>query len=103
MNSATGFGLDTTRRLATWDAAADLATRLEAFYAEIRTIARTGLTASVRNDAAYRQAAADMVAAFSVLESLDGEARALALTTDVDLPSLDLETLGTLNGGAPAR
>lgn len=95
INSQSAFGLDVARRLATWDEAAALAADLDAAYNEIRTIARTGLASSVRNDAAYREAALRMVDAVAALETLDADVRALALTADIDLPRLDF-------GGPPA-
>ena len=98
MLSNSAFGVDVAKRLGTWDTAAPLATDLAAFYEEIRATARGGLAASVRNDAAYRQAATKMVTLLGDLERLDADARALALTVDIDLPSLALDDLA----GAPS-
>jgi hypothetical protein len=94
MNSNAAFGLDIAKRLATWDAATPLAADLTVLYEDVRATAREGLAASVRNSAAYEAAATEMLALVADLESLDADARALALTADVDLPSLDLDALG---------
>jgi hypothetical protein len=94
MNSNAAFGLDIAKRLATWDMATPLATDLTVLYEDVRATAREGLAASVRNSAAYEAAATGMLALVADLESLDADARALALTADVDLPSLDLDALG---------
>jgi hypothetical protein len=89
MNSTAAFGVDVAHRLGTWDRAGRLAEDLEALYEEIRRTARTGLTASVRNDAAYRTAAQDMLVVLGKMGPLLDEARSLALTIDVDLPRVD--------------
>jgi hypothetical protein len=87
MNSTAAFGVDVAHRLGTWPAAAALSADLEAFYEEIRRTARAGLTASVRNETAYRTAATEMLAVLQKLAPLLEDARPLALTVDVDLPS----------------
>jgi hypothetical protein len=94
MNSNAAFGLDISKRLATWDAAENLAVDLDAFYEDIRATAREGLAASVRNTAAYEAAATSMLTLLARMEALDADARALALIADVELPRLDLEALG---------
>lgn len=98
MNSDAAFGIDVAKRLAAWPAAESLAADLDAFYEAVRAIAREGLAASVRNEAAYEAAATDMLNLMTDVEALDAEARALAGTAGVDLPPLDLAPLGRASG-----
>ena len=88
MNSTAAFGVDVAHRLATWNAAERLADDLESFYEEIRRTARAGLSASVRNESAYRASATEMLVVLDKLAPLLDEARSLALTIDVDLPRI---------------
>jgi hypothetical protein len=88
MNSTAAFGVDVAHRLGTWAAAERVADDLESFYEEIRRTARAGLSASVRNESAYRASATDMLAVLDKLAPLLDEARPLALTIDVDLPHI---------------
>lgn len=60
---------DFVPRIAPWTPAAPLADDLAAFYGQIRSVARQGLAASLTNEAAYRDAARQMVA---VLRSTAG-------------------------------
>ncbi len=90
LNSNAAFGIDVARRLGDWDAGARLAEDLAALCEDIRSTARSGLSASVRNDAAYRTAATEMLALLGTLGSLDADARSLALIADVDFPRVDL-------------
>jgi hypothetical protein len=88
MNSTAAFGVDVAHRLGTWPAAQPLAEDLESFYEEIRRTARAGLAASVRNESAYRASATEMLAVLDRLASLLDDARSLARSIDVDLPSI---------------
>jgi hypothetical protein len=100
MNSNAAFGLDVSRRLATWDTAAALAGELDALYGEVRAIAREGLAASVRNTTAYRTAATSMLTLLAGMGPIDAEARSVARGAGVDLPPLDLEGLDQIDGGS---
>ncbi len=88
MNSTAAFGVDVAHRLGTWAAAEPVAEELESFYEEIRRTARAGLAASVRNESAYRASATAMLLVLEKLAPLLDQARPLAETIDVDLPSL---------------
>ncbi len=84
--------LSVTSRLGTWPAAADLADDMRTFYADARSVARTGLGASLANEPAYREAARSMLAVLGSLGTLDAESRLLAEVAGVTLPPVDLPT-----------
>jgi hypothetical protein len=80
------FGSELASALGGWDEATGLAGELDQVYAAVSGTARTGLAASMTNDAAYRAAATEMVAVLSRLAVLDGEARGLGAAIGLDLP-----------------
>jgi hypothetical protein len=57
------------------------------FYGAVQSIAAEGLGASIRNEAAYRRAAAAMVTLLGGLGPIDGQARQLAATAGINLPA----------------
>lgn len=75
--------------LGSWDEATTVHTQLAGFYAAIRATANDALTASIRNDAAYRVAATAILQQLSGLPTIDAASRDLAQTADVELPALD--------------
>jgi hypothetical protein len=72
----------------TWDAGAAVSTDLAAFYASIDRIADDGLSASLNNVPAYRDAGRRMLAVLAGVPDLDAASRDLAATVDVELPPL---------------
>ena len=57
------------------------------FYRAVQSTAAEGLGASIRNEPAYRRAAAAMVTLLAALGPIDSEARQLAATAGVNLPA----------------
>ena len=86
--STAAFGDRAATTVGTWDEASVVATDLGAFYASIDRIAGEGLTASLNNPRAYRDAGRKMLAVLAGVTDLDAAARGLAATVDVELPPL---------------
>ena len=72
------FGQQLAGRLADWPGTVELGRDLNAVYERVNQSATDWLVSSVRDKAAYREAATDMVAILSGLTAVDAEARALA-------------------------
>lgn len=79
-------GLEMTAHIETWDRSDGLGGRLSELYAAIHATAGDGLDASVRNEAAYREAATALVALLGDLPALDATARDLADEAGIKLP-----------------
>lgn len=88
--SDTASGADLSARLGAWTAASGLSADLGQFYADARATARSGLTASLSNDAAYRRAAQEMLAILESLGTLDARSRTLAEAAGVTLVPVTL-------------
>ena len=82
------FGDRAASAVDTWDDAGVLATDLSAFYASIDKIASEGLSASLNNARAYRDAGRKRLAVLAGVPDLDAASRGLAATVDVELPPL---------------
>ena len=82
------FGDRAASAVGTWDDAAVIATDLSAFYASIDQIASEGLSASLNNARAYRDAGRKMLAVLAGVTDLDAASRGLAASVDVELPPL---------------
>lgn len=72
------FGQQLAGRLAAWPGTVELGRDLNAVYERVNQSATDWLVSSVRDKAAYREAAKDMVAILNGLTAVDAEARALA-------------------------
>jgi hypothetical protein len=72
------FGQQLAGRLVTWPGSAGLAANLDTLYDSVHQTATEWLVASVRDEAAYREAAADMLTVLKGLTAVDAEANALA-------------------------
>ena len=72
------FGQELAGRLADWSGSADLGRDLGALYERVHQSATDSLVFSVRDEAAFREAASDMIAILNGLKAVDREARALA-------------------------
>ena len=83
------FGRGIAPEVADWDEGAAVSAGLADFYSSVGAIAADGLSASVRNPAAYVTAAERMLAAIAGVADLDAASRTLAATADIDLPLLD--------------
>jgi hypothetical protein len=81
----------TGRPLAThigaWSGGAELADSLEAYYTQVQDAAAEGLDASIRNEAAYRAAAKEMLTILAGLAPLDAQLHVLATDAGVTLTS----------------
>lgn len=82
------FGDRAATAVGTWDDASVVATDLSAFYASIDRVAGEGLSASLNNARAYRDAGRKMLAVLAGVTDLDAASRGLAATVDVELPPL---------------
>lgn len=74
-------------RLATWPGSAAVAAELGTLYGSVHDLAAESLVASVRNEAAYRDAARSMVRLLGGIPAVDSRLRDLATANGVDLPS----------------
>ena len=72
------FGQQLAGRLGDWPGSAKLGRDLATLYQRINQSAADSLVSSVRDEAAYREAASDMIAILGGLTAVDREARALA-------------------------
>lgn len=86
--STATFGDDIPAALRRWEEGADLADRLESFYASVGRVADQGLSASLQNPRSYISAARRMQKVLDGLVGLDKTARSIATTVGVELPPL---------------
>ena len=86
--STAAFGDRIATAVGTWDEGAAVATELAVFYSAIDRIAGEGLSASINNERAYRDAGRRMLTVLDGLPDLDAASRGLAATADVELPPL---------------
>jgi hypothetical protein len=83
-----GFAGGVASDVAAWDDGLSVAKSLASFYASIGRVADQGLSASITNKAAYRDAGRRMLLVLDRLKDLDKASRALAATANVELPPL---------------
>ena len=83
-----GFAGGVASDVATWSDGIGVAKSLASFYASIGRVADQGLSASITNKTAYRDAGRRMLLVLDRLKDLDKASRALAATANVDLPPL---------------
>ena len=81
------IGLQLAQSLNGWSKGAAVGEQLGTFYSAVQSTAADGLSASVRNEAAYRRAAAAMIRLLGGLGPIDGEARSLATGAGINLPA----------------
>jgi hypothetical protein len=70
-----------------WSDGRELATSLTTYYASLQAAAAEGLAASIRNEAAYKAAATEMVGLLGQLGAVDAQLRAVAGEAGVTLPA----------------
>ena len=80
------IGIQLTQNLKSWSGGTVIGDQLSTFYATVQSTAAEGLGASIRNEAAYRRAAAAMVELLAGLKPIDGQARDLATSSGISLP-----------------
>lgn len=78
-------GLQLTPHITTWSGGTTLSGDLRSFYLAIQETAAGGLSASMRNEAAYRAAAEDMLELLSGLGAVDAQLRDVAGRAGVSL------------------
>jgi hypothetical protein len=80
-------GLQLTQNLSSWSGGDAVAGKLSTLYAAVQMTASEGLGASIRNEAAYRQASVEMIQLLGGLATIDGQARSLATSVGISLPA----------------
>jgi hypothetical protein len=88
LSATAAFGDRIAPDVADWADGTAVSASLAAFYAAVGATAREGLTSSLQNADAYRDAGRSMLAVLDELAELDADSRALAATADTDLPAL---------------
>jgi hypothetical protein len=86
MSADAVYGLQLTAHIGAWSGGATLSDELAAFYTAIKDTAAEGLTASIRNEAAYEAASVGMLVLLGSLSDLDAGVLAAARAAGVDLP-----------------
>jgi hypothetical protein len=81
------IGLQLAENLNAWSGGTVVGGRMATFYSAVQSTAAQGLGASIRNETAYRRAAAAMVTLLGGLGPIDGQARQLAATAGINLPA----------------
>jgi hypothetical protein len=71
MSSDAVIGLQLASHIGSWSGGKQLSSEMSSFYAAIQETAASGLSATIRNDKAYRNAGARMVALLGGLAALD--------------------------------
>jgi predicted RNA-binding Zn-ribbon protein involved in translation (DUF1610 family) len=79
------FGQQLAGRLSAWPAAAPLGDDLTTFYDAVHQSAIEGLVATIRNESAYRSAAAEMIGVLNGLPALDAEAQSVAARMGLEI------------------
>jgi hypothetical protein len=88
LSATAAFGDRIAPAVADWADGTAVSASLAAFYAAVGSTAREGLTSSLQNADAYRDAGRSMLVVLGGLAELDAASRALAATADTDLPAL---------------
>ncbi len=79
-------GLQLTPHIGAWTGGAALSADLRSFYLAIQATAAEGLSASIRNETAYREAAEKMTDLLAGLDAVDAQLRDAAGRAGVTLP-----------------
>ena len=79
------YGLQLTRHISAWSGGKALSDELTEFYAAVQETAAEGLSASIRNDTAYKAAAQRMLDLLGGIDELDERVRDVATDADVEL------------------
>jgi hypothetical protein len=80
------FGLQLTSHIGAWKGGTEVSGALTSFYTSVQDTAAEGLTASIRNEAAYRAASTKMLQLLAGLEAIDGSLRTVAGEAGVSVP-----------------
>jgi hypothetical protein len=80
-------GLQLAPYIGGWSGGTAASEAMTTFYTLVQQTAAEGLSASIRNTAAYQGAATAMIDVLSGLQAVDDEVRAAAIDAGVDLPA----------------
>jgi hypothetical protein len=80
-------GMDAATRLKGWGDAAAVHVQLVSLYEAVRSTARSGLSAALSNEAAYKTAGSRMISVLGGVTAADAAARALATDGGVVVPA----------------
>ena len=86
MSADAVYGLQLTTHIGAWSAGGALSDELSGFYTSVQETAAEGLTASIRNEAAYEAAATAMLTLLASLDDVDASVREAAADAGVALP-----------------
>ena len=75
--------------IAAWSGGKELAEGMNAYYGQVQDVAAESLSASIRNTAAYRAAAKEMITVLSGLSALDGQLHEVATDAGVTFPAAE--------------
>jgi hypothetical protein len=80
------IGLQLAESMNAWPDGAAISSQLATFYASVQSTAAEGLGASIRDEAAYRNAATAMAELLAGLGTIDNQARHLASSNGIGVP-----------------
>jgi hypothetical protein len=75
--------------ISSWAGGKEVAANLAAYYTQLQQLAGDGLSASIRNTAAYKASARDMVELLAGLAALDAQVRSVAADGGFTIPSTE--------------
>jgi hypothetical protein len=81
------IGLQLAESMSAWPDGAALSGQLATFYTSVQMVAADGLGASIRDEAAYRDAATAMTDLLAGLGTIDSQARHLASSNGIGVPA----------------
>jgi len=81
------IGLQLAESMNSWSDGAAVSNQLATFYTSVQLVAANGLGASIRDEAAYRNAATAMTDLLAGLGTIDSQARHLATTNGIGVPA----------------
>ena len=100
LSADAALGNDLVDRLVAWRAAEPVMSQLNDFYTAVAATAQLGLRASLTDDGAYRDAAAQMDKVLLGLSGVDSASRALAATVNLELPPVVMSPAPSANPAA---
>jgi hypothetical protein len=79
-------GLPLATHIGAWSDGSELAESMTAYYGQLQAVAKSGLDASIRNQAAYRTAAREMLQVLGGLAALDTQLHIVASGAGITIP-----------------
>jgi hypothetical protein len=83
MSSDAVIGLQLSSHIAAWSGGTQISSEMASFYAAIQETAASGLSATIRNDKAYRTAGQRMVALLGGIAALDARIQEVAIAAGI--------------------